>query len=219
MTEGQQTIWHNVLDFFFPKTCIGCGEEGNGFLCDICGSSIDAGVRERPFAPPVRALYYATSFSNMLVANAIHALKYSLVRELAEPLGNFLIAPLALLKKIEQRKIILVPVPLHRRRYRERGFNQSELLARVAGERLGIPVLCSALTRTRYTRPQAELSGESRMHNLTGVFSARFRVHYASATYVLVDDVATTGATMLECARVLRLTGAKKIVGLAVAGE
>jgi ComF family protein len=141
---------------------------------------------------------------------AIHQLKYDSLRALAAPLGELMgqgweyLAP----RGIEIDAI--VPVPLHHRRQRERGYNQAALLARVLGQKLGVPVDEGMLARIRHTRPQVGLNVAQRQANLLGAFQ-----HIGSGAsrkrLLLVDDVCTSGSTLQEAAAALRQGGASKV--------
>ena len=104
----------------------------------------------------------------------------------------------------------LVPVPLHSARYREREFNQAEVLARLVGRRTGKPV-ADCLIRTRYTTTQTRLDRHARMENLRGAFSVRHIRHVTNRHLLLIDDVLTTGSTVDECARTLLEAGAASV--------
>jgi ComF family protein len=106
---------------------------------------------------------------------------------------------------------VLVPVPLHPRRRRERGFNQSALLASALGEPLGLKVSEDALARREDTPPQTGLSAAGRRANVAGAFVVRRRAAVSGRIVVLVDDVLTTGATARECARALAAAGAREV--------
>jgi competence protein ComFC len=112
---------------------------------------------------------------------------------------------------------VLVPVPLHPRRKRERGFNQAELLALEVGRRMHLPVAAAALVRRKDTEAQAGLSAAARRRNVRGAFAVRRRSAVAGKVVVLVDDVLTTGATAAACAGLLREAGAAEVRLLAVA--
>jgi len=143
------------------------------------------------------------------VREAIHRLKYDGKQALAEPLGELM---LIFLERTPEARAALgietvqfiVPVPLHPRRQRQRGFNQSELLARVLGKGLGIPVEAEGLRRVRETVPQVNLSGKERLQNVRGAFVAHPDLGHVDEHALLVDDMHTTGATVRECARALR---------------
>jgi ComF family protein len=112
---------------------------------------------------------------------------------------------------------VLVPVPLHPRRLRERGFNQSALLAEEIGRRAGRLACAEALVRRRDTVPQAGLSAASRRRNVEDAFAVRRRARVAGRVVTLVDDLVTTGATARACARALRGAGAAEVRLLTVA--
>ena len=129
-----------------------------------------------------------------------------------QPLGQLLAAALPR----EEHFDGVVPVPLHWRRRWQRGFNQSELLARGIGKQCGLPVL-TALRRTRYTAAQAGLSNTGRRRNVATAFAVRRGQALAGKRLLLIDDVLTTGSTAAACARVLRRAGAASVVLLTVA--
>ncbi len=112
---------------------------------------------------------------------------------------------------------MLVPVPLHLRRLQERGFNQSLLLARVISRVHKIPVEFNVLERIRYTQPQTQLSGSERERNMRGAFRVRKNLFPAGNNILLIDDVFTSGATVGECARVLKEAGARQVQVLTLA--
>ena len=149
------------------------------------------------------------------ISHAIGRLKYDRRPDLARPLGDLL------WRAIERHSrplagAVIVPVPLHRARLAERGFNQSALLARRVSCRLGAP-LRPALVRVRDTPQQTALNREARIANVAGAFRPRQHCFVQGCTVLLVDDVCTTGATLAECARVLREAGARLVASAVVA--
>ncbi|MBI3698328.1 MAG: ComF family protein [Acidobacteria bacterium] len=141
----------------------------------------------------------------------IQLLKYDRMR----PLARELALRMANLVGEAGRVDLLAPVPLHRKRQWERGFNQAELLASELGRICGIPVDGVLLRRERATETQTGLAHNQRRLNVRGAFAARRPVE--GRHVALVDDVITTGATMSECARVLKQAGAARVVALAAA--
>jgi ComF family protein len=146
----------------------------------------------------------------------LHALKYARRRRLAARLADALLAESAVRRLLEP-SVLLVAVPLHPRRLRERGFNQSELIARALGRRTGLPVLKHALSRRHDTRPQAGLSAAERRRNVAEAFVPRACPALQGRTLILIDDVFTTGATARACATALRRAGAAAVRVLTVA--
>ena len=110
-----------------------------------------------------------------------------------------------------------MPVPLHPRRRAERGYNQSELLARALAPRLALGVAAGALVRRKDTAPQTGLSAAARRQNVSGAFAVRRRALVVDRAVILVDDVLTTGATARACALALRAAGAREVRLLTVA--
>ncbi len=146
----------------------------------------------------------------------LQALKYRRRRSLAARVADALLAEESV-RRVLTAETLLLPVPLHPRRLRERGFNQSELIARALGRRTGLPVLSRALYRTRETRAQAGLSAAERRRNVAGAFGVRQPWAVERRTLVVVDDVFTTGATLRACAGPLRSAGAANVRALTVA--
>ncbi len=210
----------SVLDLLYPLTCVGCGVTGWGVWCPEC----DARVARLAPEQRCRSLAMDAAWENsMLVVasgahyepplrEAIHALKYDGTPDLAGPLTPLL---LDAWQSMSQTIGILVPVPLHARRLRERGYNQSELLSRRLSARCGIPVEAGLLRRVRYTRQQAQLPGSERKHNVQGAFAAAPEAQ--NKHIALVDDVFTSGSTLVECAKALLSAGAASVCALTLA--
>ena len=114
---------------------------------------------------------------------------------------------------------VLVPVPLFPKRGRRRGYNQSELLARQLARHIGLPVDTQALARVRNTVSQTKLNRQGRLQNMAGAFLCKRPFDIKGKVVLLVDDVATTGATLEGCAQALRAAGAKKVLAYTFARE
>lgn len=158
-----------------------------------------------------------TEFSSLPVHNAIHALKFQGVRSVAEPLGQ-LLADYACGLPITLSEFNLLPIPLSPERERERGYNQAELLAQVVARRTDCPLTKNWLIRPRHRNAQSlAKSHAERTANIAGCFAVKDPTAVNNQNIILVDDVATSGATLAEAARTLRRAGAKKIIALVVA--
>jgi ComF family protein len=163
---------------------------------------------------PLSEVLVACAFEGP-VRRAVHALKYRGARNHAPLLADLLARAVSLsLGGID----VLVPVPLAAGRRRSRGFNQSELIARDVGTRLGIPVAPGLVMRTRETDAQVGM-GAARRENVTGAFRLATGVSLVDRYVALLDDVTTTGATLRACAEPLAAAGAAAVIGLAVAKE
>jgi ComF family protein len=157
------------------------------------------------------AVYSYGSYEGTLRA-LVHLFKYSGVRPLARPLGRFLVQALPR----EAGFDVIVPMPLHWFKQWQRGFNQSDLLAREIGKKWHVPVR-SVIRRRKATRPQAGLTNAKRRANMQGAFQIPRGRSLAGMRVLLVDDVVTTGATASACARVLKRAGAAHVALLALA--
>ncbi len=154
------------------------------------------------------------------VQKLIRRCKYDGDRLAAADLAYVMFKALGLLYKASpsllEQNPVFVPVPLHRERKRNRGFNQAELLVRLLSDRTGIAYNTSALGRVRRTSPQFGLTRQERMLNMDNAFSCQ-SIELRNKTVLLADDVYTTGATLAACGRVLLASGAKSVYALAAA--
>lgn len=213
-----------ALDLAFPPTCAGCGTEGQA-LCPGCAPAVDARLGLPPGTPvglvvdlpePLLQLEWCAPFAGV-VRRALHDLKYRGERRLAEPLGSAVARRWA---RAGRGGDLLVPVPVHEGRRRERGYDQAELVATVAAGELGLPVW-PVLERWRATEAQFALDRRRRAGNVAGAFRLRPGAKHSirGAWIVLVDDVITTGATLRACAAALEQAGAAAVSAVAVARE
>lgn len=198
-----------------------------GEVCAICGERLfsshalltDAGAPRcglcRRIEPPfVRAVAYGSYEGGL--RELIHLLKYASVRPAASVLGRMLAEAIEELEPdFVSKSITVVPVPLHRSRIRQREFNQAEAIARFAMKLMAAPehfTLCpGALERKRETQSQTGLTSHQRRENVRGAFGVAQSQVVKGREVLVVDDVYTTGATVSECARVLRRAGATKV--------
>ncbi len=211
-----------VLDLLVPPVCPGCGTEGE-LLCPACRRALEArasapaGVAiglAATVPPPLLQLEWCAAYVGPVRA-ALHALKYGGETRLAVPLGAAVARRWA---RAGAGGDLLVPVPIHPARRRERGYDQAELLAAAAADRLGLPVV-TALERRRATVAQFELGRGERARNVAGAFGVVEPAAIAGRWVVLVDDVVTTGATLVACAEALLQAGAAAVSAVAVARE
>ena len=207
-------LLRSALDVLFPVRCIGCGRSG-AYICVLCLGK----ARRTPPEPPAGdgpLTDVLTPFVYGGVARtAVQHLKYrgvrTLVPEMARPMAWVLAVTVP-------PPFTLVPVPLHPKRLRERGFNQAELLARELARLLDAPLSTGALHRRVDTSSQVETATRAeRLQNMRDAFAPTGTLD--GETIVLVDDVTTTGATLSSAARALRSAGASRVYGLTYAHE
>lgn len=249
-----------ILDALFPKYCVVCRKIGN-FLCKSCEQKLPRRVehvcahcsayptpngntcfncREKT---PLDGIFSAGRYQSSELADTIHRFKYNFLDELAVPLGRFLAS--SILRSDLAIPDIILPVPLHPRRERWRGWNQSLLLARelvrAFPEDIAPKLHTDILIRTRFTSPQMSIGKRSnRESNVLDAFDRRApqnRKSFASSqtkrnaqdaitttasditgkTFWIIDDVAASGSTLRECAKVLKLHGAREVRGVVIA--
>jgi ComF family protein len=212
--HNPQSTVHNLLgwllDLLFPDRCAACGRPG-GLFCRACRAELRPYPPGEGATPGLEAMAVAWLYERP-VRRAVHALKYRRRRRVAGALADALADALAGPPPGDA----LMPVPLHAERLAERGFNQSEELARRLAARWRLPLLANALARARDTGHQAGLARRERLTNVAGAFVWR-----ASGPppprVILVDDVLTTGATLAACAAALRAAGASEVRAVALA--
>jgi ComF family protein len=225
-------LGETALNLFFPKRCVGCGKEGY-FICAACRITIPA------IMPPVCPLCGKPQASGLLcpgctgwqseidgirspfrfdgvIRQAVYQLKYRNLRALAPVLAgllqNYMIT-------YPVPGDLLVPVPLHKKRIRERGYNQSGLVAKELSKLSGMPVDDKSLVRAVYSSPQARTTNvDERRTNVSGAFRC-YDNKLSGTKVILIDDVSTSGATLNACAAALKEAGVESVWGLTLAKE
>lgn len=235
-------IFRRVLDFLLPTSCAYCnepiGDSDAPYFCAACWTdftSIDCPACPRcgrPFDSPETLTHSPNHlcltcrqslpvFDQALsigyfegpLREAIHQFKYRPCRALGRPLAAWMAGKIRPVSDID----CIMPVPLHITRLRQRGFNQALILAHELSRAFSLPLSYDNLSRVRSTRPQVELSGEERIKNVAGAFALRRPEELKGKNVLLVDDVFTTGATMNECATVLKNAEVFGVTALTVA--
>jgi len=226
-----QKVKASLLDILLPLRCVGCGREGS-LICPSCSESLPRvrlplclrcgmTVNEGNLCPA--CLSHPLSINGIRSAflfqgtarQAILQFKYRQLKAMAAPLAQLLAEYLHSHPMIVE---ILVPVPLHPKRLRQRGYNQASLLAEELSKLIGLPMEEDALIRVQDVAPQARTkSAAERRQNVRHAFSCNINI--AGKQILLIDDVSTTGATLDACAIALKTAGASSVWGLTVARE
>jgi len=217
------------FDFFIPRYCPSCKKKLNveeNCICDECLSSIervDSGRLNLEFQRKFESTGIISEFTSLFVFEKdkalqllIHSIKYNKRFLNAKYLGKLIGENLK--EQIQNWNIDYIsPVPLHSLRKAERGFNQSSYIAIGIGKRLNIRVKKNLLKRIRYTETQTNLTLKQREENISNAFKVKHKRLIEGKTFLLVDDVITTGATVRECGKVLLDEGAALVYGCSAA--
>ncbi len=226
-------IINPLLNLLFPIRCLGCESEGlwictictkkivpkefqlcpicknkknNGTICNPCANSKDS---ENIYFD--RLIIAANYDKGQLIQKIVKTFKYRLISDLNAYLGEMIYE--AIIKNLSEfKEYILIAVPLHPKRQKWRGFNQSELLAEYMSSKLKIPLLNKIIKRTKSTKSQANLNREERLVNLTNAFTVKDKSQMLNKKIILIDDITTTLSTLNQCAKVIKEAGAKEII-------
>lgn len=218
------SVYRQVLDLFVPPRCVVCKQVGT-WLCDRCAPKIplfDAPICPRCGRPedtrrlcaacrvtplhvsPIRAAFLFKGE----IRDVIHALKYRGAQDILNPLAERIAESW---RYHNMQSDVLVPVPLHAKRKAKRGYNQAVLVAKVVGRQVGLPVVTEALLRVRDTASQTRLNRDERKQNVDAAFECVTCAPFNAKRVTLIDDVATTGATLDACATALLACGAQSV--------
>lgn len=218
----------SCLDFVFPPLCISCNRflnDGQKQVCNDCWNSIQSVTRQLPLFIDTRERLMAGSIVSDLVScyvfekegafqHIAHGLKYQGLKSVGVELG----------RRIGRRMLdwkvrgeILIPIPLHKIKLRERGYNQAEMIAKGISEVEGIQVRADIVMRRKHTQTQTQLNLEERKENMEEAFEIANGADVENRVCVVVDDVITTGATINSCAQQLMNAGATGVIAASAA--
>lgn len=226
-----KTAKNFLLDLVFPPLCLTCENhlpESEKRVCDNCLASLSLydylycpvclGRDNRCHPRSGYLLAAATSYDHPVIKKIIWQFKYEGWQNLADPLSDLLVNCLRKTGQYSRPDWLVVPLPLYKSRQKKRGFNQSELLAEKVNRQLNLVWSKDNLIRVRNTESQAEMIDyKTREENVKNAFFVNDPEEFNGKNIILIDDVFTSGTTLNEAIRVLRLVGAKKIIALVVA--
>ena len=215
-----------ILDLLFPKYCVGCKKLGSYLCpnceeklelitvqnCPVCGRKSLTGITHK-FCKYKLSLDGSTSIFNYKnpIKQAVHQIKYRLVKD---EIKTFVDLMLKFLPKNFPEFDLIIPIPLHPKKQKERGFNQSEEIAKILFPNL---LLNNCLIRTKYTKAQFGLKSQERKENIKGAFAVKNPEKIINKKILLIDDVATTYSTLNEACRILKTSGASFVWSLTLA--
>lgn len=216
-----KTVKNLVLELLFPTSCVDCQQPGD-LLCERCYESISIDYDALPLKfPYVKGVFVASSLNQKIIENAIYKFKYNFVYDLAGPLSQVLAD--FLIYKTNRHFLLdidlIIPVPLSRKRYLYRGFNQSEILGRILSGRFGWELQADIVQRKHTPKTQVELGYQDRLKNVKGVFSVANEKVLKNKKVLIIDDVLTTGSTISELAKVLKKAGVSEVWALVIAAN
>jgi len=220
---------NGFFDFFIPRYCPSCKKKlelDENCICDECLSSIERADSSRlnlEYQRKFASTEIISGFTSLFVFEKdkalqlfIHSIKYNKHFLNAKFLGKLIGENLK--EQIQNWSVdFILPVPLHSLRKADRGFNQSKYIAIGMGKELGIKVKSNLLKRTRYTETQTNLTLKEREENISKAFQAKKKRLIEGKTFLLVDDVITTGATIRECGKLLLEGGAARVYACSAA--
>jgi competence protein ComFC len=228
VSKKLRNIWGWTLTLCFPDKCVGCKKKGE-LLCELCIEKIRHPERDLP-----KGIFASCDYRDPQIKRALLSLKYYKGRRLSKIAGKIMYE--RLLEEISDLReytkgapMLLVPVPLSKKRMRERGYNQAEDIARgfmETAKEYGkeetplFQILLNVVLKDKDTKPQAKIKNRNeRLNNLKNCFSLNKKGNFdfKGRTVIVVDDITTTGSTMSEVMKVIENTGAKKVIGFAVA--
>lgn len=228
-----------LLNLLFPSFCYGCNKEGS-FLCEDCRALLEISSYqyclcenpkrletsykcEKCLNKNLSGLYFALPYKNTLTKKLIHQFKYEpYVRGLSKTFASILLEHFILSNKNTNdvwQNSILVPIPLSKKKIKNRGYNQSEEIGKELSKAINIPLITNVLVKIKETQSQINLSGLERAENVKDSFAIKNPEEISGKKIFLLDDVYTTGSTMEECAKQLILSGAKEVFGITIARE
>lgn len=226
------------LNLFFPKFCAGCGKVGTYLCCNCikemrqgdlicpCCERLSVGGLAHPLCQKKYTLdgLWSLGVYQDPLRKVIQKLKYKFVTDLALVLVNLMVeywakfSPQFLeeIRKDQGVGWVIIPVPLHPKRQRSRGFNQSSKIGKLLAQKIGLNYQ-EVLKRIKYTKSQVGLKGRERRENVKNAFVLSTNYKSQPTNYLLIDDVWTTGSTLRECCWVLKRGGAKKVWAITLA--
>jgi len=224
--ESLKYLYKSFFDFIYPPFCYTCDErlkENERLVCEKCWKSFkpyEGGIKieKKKLNIPGKTNFsecYSIYNYNEKTLKLIHIFKYSKKSSLSIRMGKKL-GEVIKKNNFEKKFDMIIPVPLHKSRERERGFNQSDLLSRFASSESGTPLFKNIVIRTKNNKSQSQLSYKERIENVKNIFRVKQPEMIKDKKIILIDDIITTGLTVNSCCGELKKHGAKDIICMAI---
>lgn len=207
-----------LLELFFPICCLACEKESKekSYLCETCFKQLKFCQRNYDLKLSyVDEVFIVGDYNDPILAKLLKLYKFNSINEIAKILSRFLNLFWQGRAVFLKEEFIVVPIPLSRRRLNERGFNQAELIAQNFASDFGY-LLGLSLSKIKRTKKQSDLEEKYRNKNIEGAFTWT-GTSLINKSVIILDDIITTGATVNEAGRILKMAGAKRVVALALA--
>ncbi len=210
-------FFNSLLDYFWPQFCLNCRREGS-LCCTDCLAKLELlPIDYHPWPEQINFsfdhCYVCLSYSDPLIEKLIKNFKYHYLKNLSFILADILTRQIA---RLNLPEAIITNIPLHIRKKKKRGFDQTEILAKLVAKNLNWPYQ-PLLKRIKNTATQAELAKADRKENVQNAFALNTDYDLKNKTIILIDDVATTGSTLNEAARILKIKQPNKILAIVLA--
>lgn len=231
-------FFENILKIIFPNKCLGCLKYSDQLICQNCFNTLN--INKYFICPKChkqfdntknlncldndlhfQAILYSLNYQDTLTKDLIHKFKYQNLKSLSYVFKNILTQSLNHHKKfLRKNHFLIIPVPLHKEKEKLRGFNQSIILSKLISRIIYSKTINNALIRYKNNPPQAKSKNNlQRQQNVLSIFKINnhCKKYVKNKNIILVDDVFTTGATLNECAKILKQNGAKIIIAICLA--
>ena len=209
-----------IKNILFPTVCGICGKIDKNPLCSICSKKIKKlicaetqEVQDKNFLEHAYVFKYDGIIREKLINYKFNEQSY-----LHETFSNIIIKNEKICRFIKNYDII-IPVPIHKKRYKQRGYNQTELIARKIAQKLDITMVTDVLQKEINNKPQSDLSKIERVQNIKNVYTVQNSQKIKNKAILIIDDIYTTGNTVNECSKMLKQAGANKIAVLTIAKD
>jgi ComF family protein len=207
----------NILNIIFPKSCLNCGKQGEGYICSSCFSLAKTNLHIEETQNEIYDYFIYLDDYKKDIRTKMLALKFYNKAYIAEYFAELIIKSNKInsfLKNFDS----IIPVPMFKNKKNLRGYNQTELVAKILSKKLDIPIDTNYLVKAKENKTQSLLKVHEREENVKGVFEINSKSTLnINTSIILIDDIFTTGATIRECSRILKESGIEKICILVIA--